>query len=763
MREKLFQFPAHLLLVFCGLFGSVFCLIDGFGLTVDREPLFWWCAAAAVGFTALFSLKKPAWKGLILLAAAAALGLWGARHWESICNGAAGLAYHIQRAYGTLYVNFPIPSAPKLPAAALEEGETAILLLAAVLLGCYLAWGTVSLRTFWSGAAVTALFLVPVLGADRLPHIAPLTALLLFYCVGLLTRLAGKTDAQGGAKQIYLSLPLAAALLLALRAALPTADYRPSAWAEERRDELTGIGVRVGEALVSGDIANIPQAVVGGPSTTVDLSAAGPLNFTGRTVLRVTSPYSGRIYLRGWSSGRYDGSKWAPLEAELYETYLPDLTGTGEAWSDIGGWQPMNFPAASAELAGMLSDAADPDGGTRRVEVEQLQGERFLYIPYHLATTPGDMTGGTFRRDEYVERKQGYQSYVFLLRPEAAPSEHSWLPASAEAAEEQYRRLVYAAYTDLPAGYDAGALLEDFMDWRGTAPLGDRTRLVKEVAAYLAARCEYDPRTPYTPSGEDFVAYFLNESRTGYCMHFASAATVLLRAMGVPARYTAGYVADAVEGVTVHVPDRASHAWVEVYFDGYGWQPFEVTPGFDGALPWVQRTEAQATPSPTPTPTVTPVTTPPPLPTPAGKPSLPPVAESTPTPGQTGGGTAEPLPPWVMWALCGALALGAVGSAELLRRRWVAWRRRARFVRAASNRAVISAYRDLERILGWTGAPVDGALLALAQKAKFSSHVLTEEERTAFLQGVSAAAAETCGALSPVLRPFFRYVHGGWL
>lgn len=757
MREKLFRFPAHLLLVFCGLFGSVFCLVGGFDLTAARAPLFWWCAALAVGFTALFSLKNPVWKGLVLLLAAAALGLWAARRWEVIRDGVTGLAYHIQRAYGTLYVNFPIPGAPQLPAGALEEGETAFLLLAAALLGCYLAWGIVSLRTFWSGAAVTALFLVPVLGADRLPHIAPLTALLLYYCVGLLTRLAGKTDAQGGARQIYLSLPLTAVLLLALRAALPMADYRPPAWVAEQRGQLTSIGVRVGEALASGDITNLPQAVRGGANTTVDLSAAGPLRFTGRTVLKITSPYSGRMYLRGWSSGSYDGSRWTPLEAEWYEDYLPDLSGTGELWSDIGGWQPMNFPAAAAEMAGLLSDAADPEGGTRRVEVEQLRGDRLLYIPYHLATAPEDMTGGTFRRDEYVERRQGYQNYAFLLRPEAAPTAVGWLPASARAAEEQYRRLVYAAYTDLPAGYDAGALLEDFMDWRGTAPLGDRAQLAKEVAAYLAARCEYDPKTPYTPSGEDFVAYFLNESRRGYCMHFASAATVLLRAMGVPARYTAGYVADAAEGVTVHVPDRAAHAWVEVYFDGYGWQPFEVTPGFDGALPWEQQTQAQPTPSPTPTPT--PVTTPPPLHTPAEKPTLPPAAGSTPDPGPAGGGQA-PAPLWLLWFPGGMLALVL---AEALRRRWVAWRRQVRFVRADSNRAVISAYRDLERILGWAGTPVPEELLALAQKAKFSSHVLTGEERSAFLRGVSAAAADACGGLPPVLRPFFRYVHGGWL
>lgn len=54
------------------------------------------------------------------------------------------------------------------------------------------------------------------------------------------------------------------------------------------------------------------------------------------------------------------------------------------------------------------------------------------------------------------------------------------------------------------------------------------------VADYLAAVAEYDPDTPAAPEGEDFVAWFLTESHRGYCMHFASAAVLLLRSMASP-------------------------------------------------------------------------------------------------------------------------------------------------------------------------------------------------------------------------------------
>ena len=61
-------------------------------------------------------------------------------------------------------------------------------------------------------------------------------------------------------------------------------------------------------------------------------------------------------------------------------------------------------------------------------------------------------------------------------------------------------------------------------------------------------------------------------------MHFASAAVLLLRQLGIPARYVSGFTAELSADETVNVPDSAAHAWVEIYLDGFGWYPVEVTP-----------------------------------------------------------------------------------------------------------------------------------------------------------------------------------------
>jgi hypothetical protein len=84
------------------------------------------------------------------------------------------------------------------------------------------------------------------------------------------------------------------------------------------------------------------------------------------------------------------------------------------------------------------------------------------------------------------------------------------------------------------------------------------------------------------------VEYFLSESHVGYCQHFASAGVLLLRQMGIPARYASGYIvksgsffknADG-DGYTAVVTDRAAHAWAEIYLEDIGWVPVEMTPGF---------------------------------------------------------------------------------------------------------------------------------------------------------------------------------------
>ena len=84
------------------------------------------------------------------------------------------------------------------------------------------------------------------------------------------------------------------------------------------------------------------------------------------------------------------------------------------------------------------------------------------------------------------------------------------------------------------------------------------------------------------PRGSDGVDHFLFDTKEGYSDYFASAMTVLLRSVGVPARLAAGYSAgDLEDGASRRaVMDSDSHGWSQVYFPDFGWIDFEPTPNW---------------------------------------------------------------------------------------------------------------------------------------------------------------------------------------
>lgn len=107
--------------------------------------------------------------------------------------------------------------------------------------------------------------------------------------------------------------------------------------------------------------------------------------------------------------------------------------------------------------------------------------------------------------------------------------------------------------------------------------IADVVKVLKDSGSY-----KYTLSPGRVPDGTDFVEYFLFENKKGYCRHFATAATLLLREAGIPARYAEGYKFESTQFANtnyIELLDSNAHAWVEVYYSGTGWMPIEVTPG----------------------------------------------------------------------------------------------------------------------------------------------------------------------------------------
>ena len=178
-------------------------------------------------------------------------------------------------------------------------------------------------------------------------------------------------------------------------------------------------------------------------------------------------------------------------------------------------------------------------------------------------------SSGTFHTPQPLRPGQTYSvvSYMPNLSPEVLRSDE--LDGDAPS----------GAYLDA-SPLSARAKLLAAQVARGTTNEYD---LVMSVVTFLQKNYRYTLQLPPVPAGHDPVDWFLFDVRTGYCEQFATAATLMLRSLGVPARLVTGYAPGQYDPILDQsvVREQDAHAWVEVFFPSHGWVPVDPTPGID--------------------------------------------------------------------------------------------------------------------------------------------------------------------------------------
>ncbi len=102
---------------------------------------------------------------------------------------------------------------------------------------------------------------------------------------------------------------------------------------------------------------------------------------------------------------------------------------------------------------------------------------------------------------------------------------------------------------------------------------------VKDLENWMAHHVKYTTNIPPLLPGQDAVNQFIFHTRTGYCEQISTSLAVMLRLLGVPAREAVGYVPGSYNPITdlYEVQAKDAHAWVQVWFPGFGWQSFDPT------------------------------------------------------------------------------------------------------------------------------------------------------------------------------------------
>ncbi|MHA6795332.1 transglutaminase TgpA family protein [Pseudonocardia bannensis] len=255
------------------------------------------------------------------------------------------------------------------------------------------------------------------------------------------------------------------------------------------------------------------------------------------------------------------------------------------------GWQ-AGAPGPGVPLTGPLPADADPPGEEVTVGIENV-GFRDYWLP--LYGTP--LAVSELPEDTWAYDRRSGTAYTARPRREDGWQQRALLPAPTA---EQLRAA--------PAGpdVDPAYLATEGVDPRvaalatevTSASSSDFDRSLALVDWFTGPGSEFRYSLQTAPgSGDDALVEFLTVGRAGYCEQFASAMAIMLRTLGVPARVAVGFTAGTDTGEHRSVGTSDAHAWVEAFFSGYGWVPFDPTPLTDGRAlvpPYVQQARDQA-------------------------------------------------------------------------------------------------------------------------------------------------------------------------
>jgi hypothetical protein len=140
---------------------------------------------------------------------------------------------------------------------------------------------------------------------------------------------------------------------------------------------------------------------------------------------------------------------------------------------------------------------------------------------------------------------------------------------------------VWEHYTELPKDERYHRLAADIQRSLRAEYAADPVARALAIKAYLEKEATYSFARSYDGAEDPTAEFLFSEDKRGYCVHLAHAAAYLLRALGVPARVSAGYAVPAENlagGSALLIKQGDAHAWAEIYLEDHGWVPIEVSP-----------------------------------------------------------------------------------------------------------------------------------------------------------------------------------------
>lgn len=763
------------LLILCAVWCALGALISAFDFDLAMRSLGYVLFIAVVLAVVMAAVYK--WRGMLITAIpAAVLFIW---NFARIAEEFRWVVHNI-----TILYNKWIPVPVLFPEMAVRVIEpifffSALGILLALLLAAAICIRRSTLLTVLITLPVVLLTLVLT---DTQPAPMYIPGLIAVYLALLLSSAFYLDDPMKSAIAAIPSLALSLTFIFSVYLIVPPSRYERADIMETARRYVTNIAQGIAGIAPRRPDSPMPHGT-GWPAlsdsgvwhfdtSTVDVTDAGWRRITNQNLIEITVSEPGTFYLRGFSLSDFDGKRWTQDAEHFNDLAFIDRISRERPAAIISEYYDF--------YAGQLSITEIPLPPVVGMFINKIDDKTDIdYIPYYYGNAylyPSVLTDYPvrfFHVPESVRELAGDEAFSIpdnFLRDFPPATTRSEQTVIVTGSDPDYVRTTvstrilhgiddyFETYTQIDPATAEG--LRELAAVAGIDPSAERSEIADAVGAYVRSRGIYSLTPTAIPEGEDFALYFLQSTREGYCVHFATAATLMLRALDIPARFTSGYVV-TVSRFRVDSPvmltDANAHAWVEVFYDDFGWLPLEVTPSASGsAIP----PSTQHTP-PTPTPESSPRPSPSPTPpdSPDGESPTPPSPAPGDTPGSSGpGAVSRPaIPSWLSSAFIFIACTAALIGALFVRRHIVYRMRNRRFLQEDTNAAVLCMWRYIVKISKKQSIPPTD-LEELALKARFSQHRISKEEHEYMLSYTRRLAEEISTSKEGFSRFWFKYV-----
>ena len=427
-------------------------------------------------------------------------------------------------------------------------------------------------------------------------------------------------------KYIYSILIICICIILLLYFAVTAIGKdRPDKLLDARRD-LSNYIEDMSYRSLTNTLSDLNDSLLGntniGGTNGGRLGNVDKISYNGTTALEVViEDFGYPMYFKGYVAGDYKNNSWEVIDPD--DSLDDFVDGKDDYIQDIGFnkmekasiFEGVNYPPSefSVKVKGaskkyayapyFTSYSSDENSGDDRCKPTaegfvSLRSRKYLMNFYNLTKAPiaGEEIGYDLNtgllilsdRSRYsltaTETVPEFEYYQYVIDTYLDVTESDGLDEAVSDIDKNY-----IGIDNYSAEYDYG--LADYSSY---------IRIISGIDKYFDDNFEYTLSPGKTPSGRDFIDYFISEQKKGYCTYFATAGVMLLRHYGIPARYVEGYIIHPnmltgehnENGMNeIKVLDRSAHAWVEIYTREFGWIPIEFTPGYDNDNPNIDEDE----------------------------------------------------------------------------------------------------------------------------------------------------------------------------